>query len=467
MLDWICQALDLPLLTEDRAGFVATNGSAKAALGDRTCPNLVTSIGHLLGDDADIAALADAAARARAGERVSVIGPDDQRVLFVPAAPGLASAMFAPAGLAETDAVRRRAEETDRSAAMSHELANALGAIAGWARLAQQGHRVDEAMRLIERSAQTAWASARQTLGEVSGQRGRTEAPRTDVSAFVDEIARLLTPKAMRSGVDVETRIVPGLCVAAERSQLWSVVWNLATNAVEAMDGGGRLDLLVQADRGAVVIRVEDSGPGMDATTRERIFDRYFTTKATGTGLGLGNVKRGVDALGGEIQVHSAPGKGTRFSVRLPAVESDREAPTRSGAKRSSGVYLTEPLDARILVVDDDAVLRDMVAAALELRGARVEMAANCEEAVARGGRFDLVLVDLLLGSERGDRVLATLRAQGLAGRALLMSGTELPAQLAEGGRPDAVLRKPFELDVLFEEVAGALTLDAESSATA
>ena len=148
----------------------------------------------------------------------------------------------------------------------------------------------------------------------------------------------------------------------------------------------------------------------------------------------------------------------------MPALEAEATKP-RTTSKRSSGVYLTDPLDAHILVVDDDAVLRDMVVAALELRGATLSTAGSLAEAAAQPGPFDLVLVDLCLGDERGDAVIAHLREMGVADRALMMSGTELPNTLSERGRPDGVLRKPFELDALFEAVAATLQAADESSA--
>lgn len=458
MLDWISQNLDLPLLSEDASGSITANSAAQRALGDEKCPNLVTSIAAILSEGADVHQLAAAAARARSGERVTLDGPNAERVLLSQSGPGRAAALIVPAEPAAGD-VARRAAAADRSAAISHELANALGAIAGWARLAQQGQQVDEALRLIERSAQSAWASARQVLGEMSGQRAPRTGQFVDASAVMEETARLLTPKALRNHVEVRTHIEPGLHVSGEHGQLWSILWNLAINAIEALVDGGVLELSVWPEDDILCLRVSDDGPGMDDATRRRIFDRYFTTKDTGSGVGLGTVKGAVDALDGEIMVESQPGAGATFTVRIPRVEApSAQKRERTKPKRSdSGVYVTEQIDGRFLVVDDDEALRGMVVAALEMRGATVNIATDLESALASKGPYDLVLVDLILGDERGDHVIAALRAHGITERALLMTGTELPKVPAEGGRPDLVLRKPFELEGLFEHIAELL----------
>jgi len=455
MLDWLSKNLDLPLISEDEGGLIVVNAPALALLGDAGAPNLVDCLVGMLGSAADVNELAAAAARARSGEQVAVDGPAGARVLFIPSEPGRASALVV-VRRAEGPSVAHRAAAADRSAAISHELANALGAIAGWARLAQQGQQVDEALRLIERSAQSAWASARQVLGELSGQRMPRSGQFVDASAVMEETARLLTPKALRNHVEVRTEITPGLHVEGERSQLWSILWNLAINAIEALDSGGVLELSVWPDNDMLCLRVRDDGPGMDDATRRRIFDRYFTTKDSGSGVGLGTVKAAVDVLGGEIMVESKPGEGAAFTIRIPRIEApETEVKKRTPPKRSaSGVYATEQLDGRFLVVDDDEALRGMVVAALEMRGATVDVAFDLESALRATGPYDLVLVDLILGEERGDHVIAALRAAGAAQRALLMTGTELPRSIADGGRPDVVMRKPFELEDLFEHIA-------------
>jgi two-component system, OmpR family, response regulator len=116
----------------------------------------------------------------------------------------------------------------------------------------------------------------------------------------------------------------------------------------------------------------------------------------------------------------------------------------------------------RVLVVDDDLGLREMVSTALSMRGAEVVAVGTAEEALAQRGRFGVVIIDLLLGEMRGDALLAALRQSGLARLGLLMTGAEIPDALAPGGTPEAALRKPFELEELFDTLADVLKRAAD-----
>jgi CheY-like chemotaxis protein len=211
---------------------------------------------------------------------------------------------------------------------------------------------------------------------------------------------------------------------------------------------------LTEAD-GRVRLSVIDDGPGMSAEVRARVFEPYFTTKRSGSGLGLPMVKQAVAALGGQIELDSQPGRGTRFTIDLPRSESSITArQLRATPRRPSGVFVTEHLEGRFLVIDDDASLREMIGTALRMRGAQVELAANLTDALKLHGPFKLAVVDYLLGEQRGDVALARLRAAGLVETGLLVTGTEVPRKLVAGGEPDGILRKPFELNELFERVA-------------
>jgi signal transduction histidine kinase len=104
-----------------------------------------------------------------------------------------------------------------------------------------------------------------------------------------------------------------------DRDLIASALENLVRNAIEAMPEGGSICVRTESRFGAVVLSVEDTGPGMDARTRERAFDDFFTTKAAGSGLGLAFVRRVAEAHGGSASLGSRAGRGTIVSVRLPA----------------------------------------------------------------------------------------------------------------------------------------------------
>jgi CheY-like chemotaxis protein len=167
-------------------------------------------------------------------------------------------------------------------------------------------------------------------------------------------------------------------------------------------------------------------------------------------------VKQAVNDVGGSIELKSELGAGTRFTVALPLAASTGQR--QPSAKRSSGVFYAEPLHQRVLVVDDDLGLREMISTALGMRGADVVAVGSAEAALTQQGPFAVVIVDLLLPDMRGDALLARLRHAGIAEIGILVTGTELPAHPATDGTPDVLLRKPFELEELFEGLAAALS---------
>lgn len=462
VLDWVADTLGLAVLREGERGEVQCNAPAQKLLGAPTCPSLVVALEQVVGPELRGSVAIDALTRARNGEKIELEGRDDARALLSSHRPGRAQLVIAR-GAASA------ARNADVAAGVSHELANALGAIAGWARLAQQGERVPEALELIEKSADSAWHAARKMLDDVGGARRRT-AEVIDLSAFVEDAAKLLGPKAAAKHVEVKTRVEPGVRIRGDRGAAWSIVWNLAANAVEALSRGGtvelRLDVRADVRGDRAVLAVEDDGPGMSPEQRLRAFEPYFTTKPSGTGLGLSLVKRAVTELDGDIDLHTHIGLGTRFTVTFPAVaeavQPGRRAP---GTKRSSGVYYAETLNGRVLVVDDDTSLREMIAAALQMRGAEVVAVGSPEAALAERGPFALAIVDLRLPELSGDALAARLRAAGTVQRVLLITGMEPPEQYVPGGVPTAVLRKPFELEDLFEQLSQLLSSRPSQSA--
>jgi signal transduction histidine kinase len=148
--------------------------------------------------------------------------------------------------------------------------------------------------------------------------RGREE---FDARAMVEEIARLLLPQARMQNVALEARL-PGtaLRIAGQRDRLKQAILNVAINALEAMSDGGALELRLEALPEHAEVLITDSGPGIPEAVRLRIFDMHFTTKTSGTGIGLYVARSIVEAHGGEITFGSAPGRGSEFRLRVPAL---------------------------------------------------------------------------------------------------------------------------------------------------
>lgn len=142
-----------------------------------------------------------------------------------------------------------------------------------------------------------------------------------DVRGTMQEIERLLRPQARLQHVALEAQL-PGTAVriAGQRDRLKQAILNIAINALEAMSEGGELELILEARPDEAEVRIADTGPGIPEEERRRIFDLHYTTKTTGTGIGLYLARSIVEAHGGEIRVENRPGRGSEFRLRLPAL---------------------------------------------------------------------------------------------------------------------------------------------------
>lgn len=461
LIRWICDSLGLPFVEERTDGAVYCNNVAQNTLNPEKRMNFAQAVSRLVGSNIEPSTLEDAIARARSGSRTEYIAQNGQKVLFVPVSESRACAVIVTIRF-DRQTLRWGSDRFEISDSLSHELANALGAIAGWAQLARTGTRVDEALELIEKASNSAWSISRQILGHQDEKHPEDVSPITDVSVFVNEAVRLISLKASQVGVTIRHNVAAGLEVKGTRDDVWSMIWNLLTNAVEAMPQGGTLAVEVTSRDGIIRIVVEDNGPGIEDKIKERIFQPYFTTKKRGTGLGLALVKQSVDALGGAIDVATHKGEGTCFTIELPRIEeSDRGRQKANRANgRVSGVYLAEPINARILLVEDDPGLREMMATALAIRGADVVAVSNAAESLTTEGRFDIALIDMQLPDLSGDRLLANLRDMGKLNLGIIVTGRNRPPSYADRGEPDGFLRKPFQIEELFECVATVLGLE-------
>ncbi len=259
--------------------------------------------------------------------------------------------------------------------------------------------------------------------------------------------------------------------VRADPTQIHQVLMNLCVNARDAMPGGGRLVLAArnwaateddlrgepQAKAGPwVLISVTDSGHGIPPEIIKRIFDPFFTTKGVGkgTGLGLSTVLGIVRNHGGFVRVRSEPGQGASFQIHLPAESAapQAESPQAAGAQpRGRGEV--------ILVVDDEAPIREAARYALEARGYRVVSAANGEEAITRflEHRQDirLVLTDIMMPVMDGPTLVRSLRVLNPALRFIGTSGLDQLERRAEFSALgiSEFLAKPYEAGSLLDAV--------------
>lgn len=436
----------MALLEEDSSGTMSANVHALERLGTNRPSNLLEDARRLI-DTPDASKLENVVAEARAG-RQAAFGPrPGVQVLAIPTGAGGVALLIASQESPVAESVQAKAAAADLAAGVSHEVANALSAIVGWAQVARE--RPDkappeEAFLLIEKSAQVARDATQDLLRMV--RHTDHERSRTDLSVVIRDIVRLLRPEAQHKRVNVHANVEDACWVEAKRSQLFSVVWNLAHNAVQMVPSGGEVSIHARHRGELVDLEVRDNGPGMSDAQKQRAFEPYYTTRSEGTGLGLAIVRGTVESLGGRIRLDTSPGRGARFRIQLPQASVTHESELVPRKTRISRVMKPEEAQrVHVLVVEDDEGVRGLIATTLALGGVTSTCVSSGAKALAREETFSAALIDLTLPDARGDILLGQLRDKGLVSSAAIMSGAPPPEDTDPKGQPDRWLRKPFD----------------------
>ncbi len=363
---------------------------------------------------------------------------------------------------------------------VAHDFNNLLTTILGNASLAQMDSPADApalpCLQQIELAAERAAGLCQQMLA-YSGQ-GRFVVKRTDLSALVRDTAGLLRASLSRKAVlDLRLAEHPPTTIA-DVTQLHQLLMSLVVNAGEALgENPGTITITtgtVQAGRADfaaahlspdlpegeyVFLEVADTGEGISAATRDKIFDPFFSTKFTGRGLGLAAVLGIVRGHRGAICVTSHPGVGSAFRVLLPSTGApslQAELPFATTA-RSAGL---------VLLVDDEETVRSTTRRMLENLGYEVLTATDGLDAVEQvretGPRLSAVLLDLTMPRMDGAEAFHEMRALQPGLRVLLMSGFAEPQALARfaGLGLTGFLQKPFKPDALRDKLTAVLSIE-------
>lgn len=312
--------------------------------------------------------------------------------------------------------------------------------------------------------------------------RKQTLAPQVlDIARALNEIATMLRG-TLRGNIAIECHCQPDLGnVRVDPVQLQEVLVNIATNAADAMPRGGNLTITAsnetlgseptigrQDSKGAigdyVVVKVSDTGVGMDHETQERVFEPFFTTKPVGegTGLGLSSVYGIVKQSGGSIKVDSRPGKGSTFSIYLPLIES---API-SRALSAEPIAAGDNPSSTLLLVEDEVGLREPVRDYLSREGYRVLDASNGAEALrlleSQNFRIDALITDVVMPQVNGPELARKLKERFPNIKVIFMSGYAEDKLGGPGSfRNSVLLQKPFELSALRTKLQELLSTSA------
>ncbi len=308
-------------------------------------------------------------------------------------------------------------------------------------------------------------------------RKGRVISIPVDLHAVIDDVVGLLERSLDRRIAIEREHAAARAVVVGDPNQLEGALLNLGINARDAMPEGGRLCFRTARlqleeprtmsghfvlDTGAYVqVEVRDTGRGIDPRVIDRVFEPFFTTKAPGkgTGLGLSAVFGAVEQHRGGIEVESGP-EGTVFTILLPATDGTPPTPRPEPVPADRG-------KGRILVVDDEEIVRYTTATVLEDLGYEVLTAQDGADAVARyaaeGDAIDLVVIDHVMPILNGVDAAEQIRALDPAARIVLCSGFTREAAVADalGGGIDEFLQKPFKIAELSRVIGKLLGTDA------
>ncbi len=359
---------------------------------------------------------------------------------------------------------------------LAHDFNNLLTAIIGYTQLAQLRlgeHPAQKDIGEIEKAAHRAATLTQQLL---AFSRKQVLQPKLiNLNDVTTDISKMLG-RLIGEDVELTMRLADDLgWIRADPNQMEQILLNLAVNARDAMPDGGKLMLetanyqfkeseishhLEMSPGSYVMLAVSDTGNGMDKQTLERIFEPFFTTKelGKGTGLGLSTVYGIIRQSGGTIWAYSEPGRGTTFKIYMPRVDETIavEDDTRKLSETLTGAET-------ILIVEDEAAVREAARQILELQGYAALAAADADEAVqiceTYAAEIHLVISDVVMPNLSGRQLVERLSHLRPSMKVLYISGYTDDAMMhhgiVDGGMP--FLQKPFTQQALARKVRDVL----------
>lgn len=356
---------------------------------------------------------------------------------------------------------------------VAHDFNNLLGAILGNVSYMTSNPRTEdertECLAEVEMAARRA-AELTSRLLTFARRRERCVEP-VHVSALIEEATALLR-RALPRVVQIVTEIAPRLYVMGDGAQLLQVLMNAGINAGHAMPSGGRLvfrvDQLIvglHSETGRaeltpgkyVRLQIADTGTGMDSEVLDQVFQPFFSTKpeGEGTGLGMATAQSVVREHGGDIDIQSSQAQGSRVTVYLPAAE-----PSQPDAREEPAVFA--PLSGRILVADDELLVRSTARRLLRGFGLYVDVASDGNEALETllASQFDLAILGDDLRGIGAERVISMVKPRVAKTRFLISSSRHqsLPPGAIDRVGVSAFLRKPFDGRTLYAAIVQAMT---------
>ena len=378
---------------------------------------------------------------------------------------------------AEERVLREKAEVNSRLAAVgemaagiAHEINNPLTGVIGFSQMLLSEElpaEVQEQVKMIVSGGQRVSEIVKRMLTFAR----QTKPERTDVNLhdLLDNTVSLRGYLLKTANIEVIRKYAEELpALNVDAGQMQQVFLNLIINAEHAIKssrGRGRIEIVTVKTEGCIRIEFRDDGPGIDENVQTRIFQPFFTTKepGEGTGLGLSLSRSIVLEHGGNIWVESKIGEGSNFIVELPlslAIRSESQIVAEPSSHPTGERAKTE---ARILVIDDEAAVRDVLKSMLKQLGHIVETAASGEEGMQllHDNSYDVILLDMRMPGSSGMELYSQITQQMgyLAGKIIIVTGDILGSDIGEFLHKYnlPLLAKPFDLKALEEIINSVL----------
>jgi len=353
------------------------------------------------------------------------------------------------------------------AAGVAHEFNNILAGMMGFASLAQADPaRSARLAEIILREGDHAAKVIRSLLS--FSKHGEQSLAPVDLKLVVEDVLSLTHREFDKNDIAVETEYAPVPLLMVDVSQIEQVLLNMFINACHALEGGGKLKVSLKTVDKEILIAIEDTGCGVPPEHLPKIFDPFFSTKGVwgkdkqaGVGLGLSVSRNIIAAHHGRIEVQSTVGKGTTFTIHLPVPEKTVEEKLRAVTgvlKRDAGKSY------RVLVADDDEVLRELLMEILRKMGHEATIVSSGEEVLEelRKSSYDYLFLDMMMpGKYDGKYVLQKIKELKLDTKIFICTGRVQDENLAELlKKADGYVRKPFTMNEIGAAINGEFIPD-------
>lgn len=354
-------------------------------------------------------------------------------------------------------------DKDELASGVIHHLKNIFSIIYGNAELLKkklEGSPSARELELLLKAAQDGANSIQRLHPRSSETQASTKQEALTINKIIREVVEIIRPKykhkAKTKGIEYELQLSLGNVqrVMGDSTAIREMLLNLINNAIDAMPGGGTLSIQTSQKNDKVLIFVSDTGVGIPNDLRNKIFESFYSTKGeNGNGLGLSIAERIVRQHGGTIHVDSIVNKGSVFMVELPSIPKSQQ----------SIQFADEPpidWDYKILLVDDEGLVRETLAEMLRTKGCEVIMASNATEALLKFQKFqfDVIFTDLNMPGTSGIELARKLKKINPTIPIFMITGWNHLEKNEINGAVDGVIGKPFNMDKIMNEIRQVLT---------